>query len=201
MPVAFTFDSRKAIAAIVYLGSKQEQVSGLDKYKAAKLIFLADKFHLVRHGKPIVGDSYRALDYGPVPQNVLDLLHAITATEQPVEGPARALAEMIEVDRTFHYPRLRARSTPPLDLLSTSEVEALDHVVAVYGRKTFDQLKAITHEMACYRKAWETRRTGGIAPMSYEEFFEEDSDALAGAYDEMLENDALRRAFPGDVGI
>jgi hypothetical protein len=33
--------------------------------------------------------------------------------------------------------------------------------------------------------------------MRYEDFFEEDADAIAGAREEMLENDMLRRAFPG----
>jgi hypothetical protein len=39
-----------------------------------------------------------------------------------------------------------------------------------------------------------------MKPMVFEDFFEEDPDAVAGAKEEMIENSALRSVF-SDIGI
>ena len=45
-------------------------------------MYLADKEHLVRHGRPIVGDHYHKLPHGPIPTRGLDMLRGRTqATE------------------------------------------------------------------------------------------------------------------------
>ena len=75
MSVEFEFDYEKMFEALVYLASHPDEVTALDKYKAGKLLFLADKYHLVQFGRPIVGDQYRALEYGPIPQETLDYLN------------------------------------------------------------------------------------------------------------------------------
>jgi hypothetical protein len=61
----------------------------------------------------------------------------------------------------------------------------------------FGELKAITHSMFPYKKAWREKADGtNSADMSFEEFFEDDSDAIAGAREAMLEDDELRKTFP-----
>jgi hypothetical protein len=61
----------------------------------------------------------------------------------------------------------------------------------------FFQLKAITHEMVAYKKAWEKQRPDGAKqwPMTFEDFFEEDPNAIAGALEEMTENHVIRKAL------
>lgn len=199
MPVSFEFDSEKAIAAIAYLASKNEDVPELDKYKAAKLFFLADKYHLVRYGRPISGDDYRALEFGPIPQMILDMLQEVTAGLLLRAETAR-LAEVLDVDRSFKYPRFRTKGAISLDSLSKSDLMALDHVIKVHGHKSFSALVALTHSMAAYRHAWAGKAEGAkMAPMNYEDFFDEEPDAVAGAFEDMMENDSLRRAFPGGL--
>jgi uncharacterized phage-associated protein len=200
MSVSFVYDFDKALAALVYLASNAETVPAFDKYKAGKLLFLADKHHLVRYGRPILGDYYRALVYGPIPQRTMDALHVLVGDHaaQLGEGAAAAkrLGEVLEVDHRYSYARLGAKITPNLDSLSLSELRALEHIVAEYGKRSFDDLKVLTHAMPAYRKAWEQRGTGLAVDMDYEDFFEEDPDAITGAREEMLENDVLRQAFP-----
>src|SRR5437899_12988053 len=75
MAVAFTFDVEKASAALLYLASRD--LPAFDKGKACKLLFLADKLHLVRYGRPITGDHYWALEHGPVPSTVLNLINDV----------------------------------------------------------------------------------------------------------------------------
>ena len=91
---------------------------------------------------------------------------------------------------------MHAKSVVDLHPFSKSDLQALNHMVAEHGKKSFDELKALTHEMAAYRKAWEEREEGTSAvPMSYEDFFDEDPDAIDGALEEMIENYRLRKAL------
>lgn len=197
MNVTFPYAFEKALAALVYLASNPEAVPAFDKYKAGKLLFLADKYHLVRYGRPVLGDFYRALDYGPIPQRTMDALHAFVDERRRRTEETDRLSKVLAVDHRYQYPRFAATVAPNLEMLSVSEVRALEHVVAEYGKKTFDELKSLTHEMPAYKKAWALRGGGQAVEMRYEDFFEEDPDAIAGAIEEMLENDALSRAYPG----
>lgn len=182
-PIRFRFDEDRAVAAVLYLAGKQ--IDALDKYKLAKLLFLADKLHLVRYGRPITGDEYYALPYGPIPSATLDFLNreekGIIAT--PLSG-------ILELDRRFAHPRfsLRSETSKSPNALSKSDLKALDLIVERYGSKTFDELKAMTHEMPAYAKAWERRDQEKRARMKFEEFFEEDSDAIEGMLDLMIED-------------
>ena len=58
------------------------------------------------------------------------------------------------------------------------------------------ELRAITHELPAWEKAWESRGNGRSAAMNFEDFFEEDEEAIPGAREEALENSALRSVFP-----
>ncbi len=203
MSVSFAFDFDKALAALLYLASKPEVVPGLDKYKAGKLLFLAEKYHLVQYGRPIFGDTYKALPYGPVPQLLIDLVQEMTDVARGGTSPrieVKRLAEVLDVEGRYRYPRLVAKAGFDAEIkaaLSASDVAALDHVIALHGRKSFDELKALTHEMPAYRRAWESRPAGvEVKQMDYEDFFEEDQDAIDGAKEHMLENAVLREAFP-----
>lgn len=199
--ISFDFKPDKAIEAIVYLASDPERVTDFDKYKAAKLIFLADKLHLVRHGRPIVGDTYWAIPNGPVPEQTLDMINAVIGME--ARSPSeKKLSSLLVIDRRFEYPRMSAKNTATIECLSRSDIEALNHVMSLHGHKTFGELKMLTHKMVAYDEAWSGKpKASKRAKMSYNDFFEEDSDALAGARDEMIENDLLRKAFPAAVSV
>lgn len=200
MAVVFEFEFEKAAASLAYLAAAAEKkrVLGFDKYKAVKLLFLAEKYHLVKYGRPIFGDHYRALPFGPVPQTVLDLLHEIIET--PTSERGKQLAGLLNVDRRFTHPRFSLKVEQlDRDALSRSDEEALDHVIEEHGRKSFDELKALTHEMPSFKRArgWASLFQKGAGGMNIEDFFEEDHDAVEGAKEEMLEDHTLRKAFPG----
>lgn len=195
MPVEFSFDFEKTKAAILFFAGREDVDSmQLDVYKLNKLLFLADKYHLVTYGRTVTGDSYFAMDHGPVPTEVYNLLKAVlrdTAT-----GQAEDLSRSLELDRRFQYPRFRAREEFDASVLSESDIEALQHAAELYGRKSFAELHAITHEMPAYRKVWDENPDHGKSErMQFEDFFEEDSEAMSGSLEEMIENDALRKQF------
>jgi uncharacterized phage-associated protein len=198
VPVRFRFDFEKAVAALHYLASSK--IKSLDKYKACKLIFLADKDHLVRFGRPITGDRINALDYGPVPSNVLNVLNAFLKGDSAFQAHSLAeLRRLIGIDRSFHNPHFLAIEKADFnEFLSPSDIAALERTIAEYGSRSFNELKAITHEMLAYRNA-RTDAPNNAPEMAYEDLFEEDGDAIEGALEEMQDNYALRQAFGGSV--
>jgi uncharacterized phage-associated protein len=191
--IRFDFDFEKAKEAIVYLASKAP--NGMTKYTACKLLFLADKYHLVRYGRPITGDTYYALPHGPVPTTILGILSGVVEGDEESDQVG-ALSSALSVDHKFWNPRISAGSRPQQECLSKSDIEALDETMNRHGDKSFDELKALTHEMAAYQKAWAQRGRSKSAPMAFEDFFDEDSDALAGVLEEAVEDSQLRKAFP-----
>lgn len=189
-PISFQLDLDRTREAILYIASHYKV--GLEKYMICKLLFLADKYHLVRYGRTITGDRYVAMQHGPAPSSALDSLNAVLAGEDRTSELATAL----EVNPRFQYPRFVAVAAPDLESLSESDIEALDEVLAQFGSKSFPELRAMTHEMAAYQNAWDNRGNKNSAPMAFEDFFEEDSDAIAGVLDEAIENSLLRKAYP-----
>lgn len=191
MAVRFTFDREKALAAIVYLSS--QGITDLSKGKLCKLIFLADKHHLVRFGRPVTGDRICALKDGPVPSNILNMLNELL--QNPGDPTLSVLSEAITIDRMYFNPHFRAKQQFSLgDFLSASDIGALDAVVKEFGGKTFSELRSLTHGMTAYKNAWDDR-TNKAPDMKFEDLFEDDDDAIEGAREEMIENFLLERAI------
>jgi uncharacterized phage-associated protein len=192
MAVRFTFDPEKATEAIVYLSSLG--LPALSKYKLCKLLVLADKHHLVRFGRTITGDRICAMEYGPVPSASLDMMSRILGGEE-LSQQGQALAERVAIDRRYTHPRFAAVDKDfQAHALSQSDLESLQAVANEHGKKGFDELKALTHEMIAYKRAWENK-SNNAPPIAFEDFFEEDDEALAGVFEEMVETDAMRKAF------
>ena len=189
MPVQFTIDWEKSLAALVYLASKN--LPEFDKYKACKLIFLADKYHLVQYARPITGDVYFAVEYGPIPSQILDRIKALE------RGEDEEMEAMLGKNPRFSYPHFTAKAEINFSALSQSEIIALDRIAELFGSKNFAELKSITHAMPAYSRAWDARSEGSKrAPMQFEDFFEEDAEAVQGAFQEMIEQHAVESVFP-----
>ena len=194
MAVQFQFDFNSTLAAITFLASKS--IPDLTKYKLCKLLFLADKYHLVKYGRIITGDRYCAIPHGPIPSRTLNLLNAVISGNLK-DQESETLSNAVELDRHFQNPQFRSHRVIQEDQLSQSDVLALERVISEYGQMGFGELKAITHEMFAYKQAWSDRPAGSNGvDMAFEAFFEEDSDAVVGAIDIMVDDDFLRHASP-----
>lgn len=67
----FLFDAEKCIEAIQFLTIHAPFIS---LEHAGKILFVAEREHLLDWGRPIFGDSYRAVDQKPVPVNTFALI-------------------------------------------------------------------------------------------------------------------------------
>src|SRR5438552_3868866 len=125
MPVEFQFDFPRTLAAITYIASKD--IPDLTTYKILKIIFLADKTHLTKYGRPITGDRYCALPDGPVPSRIYDLFKK-QVLKKPFTDEGRKILANLELDNSKH-PRLRAKANYDANELSRSDIAALDDAI------------------------------------------------------------------------
>lgn len=200
MAVAFKFEQAKAIAAIEVL--VDGGILDLTRGKIAKLLFFADKRHLVQYGRPITGDWYAALPHGPLPSNIGNMIEAFENQNISMAGVANMQA-LFCLDRVYQYPRLRKITSLPKatlkEELSDSDVEVLSQCIQDLGYLSFSELRAISHDQPAYKIAWEQKGIKNQEPMAFEDFFEDDPDSLAGVKEEMIENCKMRQTFPEPV--
>ena len=197
MRVTFKFQLDKALAAIELLAEKQ--VEDLTKGKIAKLLYFADKRHLVQYGRPITGDWYAALPHGPIPSQVDNLLDALEAGNNKHPGFA-AMSTLFLLEKKFQYPHLKKNpSVVPgsmRDHLSDSDIESLMGCIDKFAHLSFSQLRSISHDQPAYTNAWEARGSANRKEMDFEDFFEDEPDSLVGVKENMIEDFLIHQRFP-----
>jgi len=68
---AHLFDREKAIEATLFMA---KLLPNPTKHSISKMFYLADKLHLQEYGRLICGDRYIAMEYGPVPSAIYDMM-------------------------------------------------------------------------------------------------------------------------------
>ena len=127
----------KTIAAALYVLNKVQGKS-LDRHKLFKILYKADQKHLSKYGRTITNDTYIAMDYGPVPSRLYDIIRSdnqYTATTYTDNGSSKIPIEkpLIETD---------------LDRLSKTDIDLLDIAIKENITKSFARLTSETHGYA-----------------------------------------------------
>ena len=155
----FKLDPEKIVNAVAYFGAK---CPGSTKMKVCKLLYFADKEHLLRYGRPITGDTYVRMQYGPTPSVGLNLMRSMASSK---------LTALFQQKVAVHGNEVRALSSPDLNVFSRSDVRIMDEILGRYGQFTAPQLSRISHQEPTWRK---TPENGLI---DFELFFEGRPDA------------------------
>lgn len=144
MCIHLSFQYETSTQALNYLATKSG--GSINKTKALKLVFFADRYHLRKYGRPVTGDEYLAMDYGPVASGVKDLAEMTSFLDAKVEDYAKIFLEPVG--------RYDYRSLAPVDFeqLSESDIEALDYVWDKFGRFDWTVLYKLTHEYPEWKK-------------------------------------------------
>lgn len=169
-PVKFKYSLEKFQALMQYLS---DSVDGLDKLKSVKLLYLIDRVVLLRTGRPILGDTYICMDYGPVPSKSYDHLKKIESGDD--EGYTLGTE-----DSAGKYPVYRAKAPADLDIFAQSELVCIKEVLAQYGELSGLELSKLTHS----HKAW-TESDKNCA-IDYCLFFADQPNANRDAFEAML---------------
>lgn len=160
MDARYNANIAKALEVILWLAEREPEI---DFHKVLELLYFADKYHLNKYGRPIVGGRYHAHECGPVCRPVYDLLVGEPLTVATVERNGELPFEVVG-----RY-RLRAQRSPNIRRLSESDIEALEDAYQRFGHLDFRDLTELGHEEPAYIKA-------DGREMRYEDFLEESPD-------------------------
>jgi uncharacterized phage-associated protein len=134
--ITYRLDYRKAIEAIVWLANKKPKI---DIYHIAKILYYAEKEHLNRYARPIIGDTYIAMSYGQVPSGVRDLI-----TKNSWLDPD--YLDCFSRSLTVNKKKLVALRKPDLRYFSETDIECLEESLLKYGDMPFEELKNTSHD-------------------------------------------------------
>jgi uncharacterized phage-associated protein len=135
------FDRDKALEIILFIA---QSLPTATLHSISKVLYLSDKLHLQDYGRLTCGDRYVAMDYGPVPSAIYDMMKVADKRASIDVDWDELIQEAIDVNGR----NVVAKRDCNMDLLSESEVECIQQTIAEYGQKTFGQLTDITHDSA-----------------------------------------------------
>ena len=160
----FQFNLEKTVEMILYLAKRVKNPSIMS---IAKLMYFADKTSLEEYGRFISGDSYVAMQHGPVPSSAYDLMKAARDGEQ--------YGFVIEGDY-----RIRALREANFDEFSDSDIACLERIVDIFGNYPAWQLREMSHDET-WSEAWANASPKNSVPISVESIvnhFDEADDLL-----------------------
>ncbi len=134
------FDKTKALNALLYVVNRLQR---RDFHKIFKILYFADREHLSEWGRPITGDNYIAMEAGPVPSKIYDMLKIVRGDSymKDIEG----LSEYFKIEDWKYVQPLKDADT---SALSASEKKILDKAIEKYGELSFGELKEKSHDIA-----------------------------------------------------
>lgn len=128
-----------AVETINYILKK---IGKADKLTIIKLLYLADKCHLVRLGRTITEDEYYAMNYGPVGSLAKDILTNYDDNITFSESESEYIKSLINPVDKYYY---EYKTGVINQTLSESDYESLDIILAKYSNLSSDELVKLTH--------------------------------------------------------
>lgn len=135
------FDKRRAFQSVLYVANRLER---RDFHKIFKVLYFADVEHLNKYGRPITGDTYIAMEFGPVPSAIYDMFKAVRGDGNQGEDTPVLKNDIVVRDRYYVEPIHDADTR----MLSASDIEILDDALAKYGKLSWDEIVQQSHAYA-----------------------------------------------------
>lgn len=192
----FPFSHRKATQALNSFAAKAG--GKINKMRALKLVYFADRYHLRKYGRPVVGDEYLAMNYGPVASGTKDLAEMSDFLGEEERSYAKRFIAPSET-------QLAVNSVAHVEekVFSESDREALDFAWRRFGRVDKFALSEITHAYPEWKRHEPALRSkvASRVPMNYRDFLQDpegdadpcfelgkkDREAIASGIDEIAE--------------
>ncbi len=135
--IGFNFDHKKAAQSLNFFTLKAG--GQIDKLKALKLVYFADRYHLRKYGRLITNDIYFAMELGPVASSTKDIAEGSEFLDQ---------AEREYANKYLHLEsphELVSGNSVDHEILSDSDIEALDFAWDNFGHLDQFKLAELTH--------------------------------------------------------
>lgn len=134
------FDKTKTLNALLFVVNR---VQRKDFHKIFKIIYFADRQHLADWGRPITGDTYIAMEAGPVPSRLYDMLKIVRGDSYLPD--TEGLSQFFQIENWMYVKPLQDAD---LHELSHNEQEALSEAIAKYADLSYDEIKEKSHDIA-----------------------------------------------------
>ena len=158
---------KKATQALNFFARKKD--GKINKMKAIKLIYLADRLHLRKYGRPIVDDVYWAMKLGPVGSRTKNVAELSSIPEDVLSYAKKYIRP---IDEKKHH--LESLKPVDFDVFSKTDIECLDAVYEKFSDKDQFELKDITHQYPEWAKYERGLRAGKKrVRMDYDDLFTE----------------------------
>lgn len=128
--------------------------NGIDYIKLFKILYFAQRQHLVTYGRTIIDDTFQARPYGSVSSFVRKGLKLIELAEE-LPDDFKEFGENIYVDRQSKYQIIRSNAKPDLEELSVSEIRCLDTFIDEFRDMDSKEVSSLSHKDAAWKKAFE----------------------------------------------
>jgi len=144
----FAVDIDKVVEVVTFVAGRIPDPS---LHAISKVLYHADKAHLSRYGRPISGDYYVAMKFGPVPSATYDILKTLRG-DSNFPLPASAAGALRVED--YSVSALREADA---SVLSVSERECLAESAREHGAKSFHRRTEESHG-----PAWNAADENGV---------------------------------------
>jgi uncharacterized phage-associated protein len=183
--IYFNFDYKKATQALNFFIFKAGGV--INKMKALKLIYLADRYHLRKYGRLITNDTYFAMDYGPVPSGVKDIAEA---SEFLGDEEMKYSSRYVEpVDKLI----LKSTNSVDNNIFSKSDIESLDFAWKHFGHLDQFDLAELTHQYPEWKRHEKSLELDSRIQIHLEDFFEDPEKDIEKCFELSEEDKKMRR--------
>lgn len=153
MAIRYNFNEEKTINVVLYIAEKLKR---RDFHKIFKILYFSDREFLNRYGVTITGDTYIAMDAGPVPTKTYDIFKIVRGDSYMQD--TKNLGRYFAVSNwMFILPLQKAN----LDNIAPAEKDIVDAMINRYGDMSYDEIKEKSHDVA-----W--RSTARDYPISFE---------------------------------
>lgn len=142
------------VEALCYLLSRLKRA---DKIHLVKLMYLADKYHVMNYGRTISHDSFFAFENGPAGSQTTDVLEFDGYVLREHLDYAKKL---IKKGEGYQYLPNEACSLDSFDMLSESDIDALDFVIDNFGKMDQWEVVRYTHKLKEWKQFKDLFDTG-----------------------------------------
>lgn len=161
----FNFDYLKATQTLDYFAIKEG--GQINKMKALKLVYFADRYHLRKYGRLITNDNYLAMEHGPVPSTTKDIAESNDYLDETIKVYSQGFIEPIN--------NLTLKTKNKLDesALSDSDLEALEFSWSTFGHLNQYELRDLTHFYPEWLRVKDNLASMSCLPMYLIDFLED----------------------------
>ena len=140
------FDQRKALHAMLFVVTHLSKPANV--YNVLKCLYYADRQHLQEYGRQIYGDTFYALEHGPVPSAAYEII-------KYANGRAKWDLQFPEALESLDVNDIHVSARAPVDteLLSRSDMACLLEAARKYGKMSFAKLKKLSHQGKAFENA------------------------------------------------